>query len=235
MPASTDAGPLRPLRVAVARYAVTYWLLVVLLAVYGLQLALLDAGWSGERLRWAFTVQSLAEPTPGWVLGPFSHAFPPALGHLGANLLMLAIFGGLAERHLGRAEYLALFSLTGLATLLVHVWTTTGAAPVNGASGAVYALVIYGGWHVAAEHDRRLTAWVGGDGGLRTVLSFTRFALVVVVPVAAVVQTTAQLLGVVSVGRTAVTGHAAGMVLGALYVYLQPVLVGVPCRNRGGE
>jgi membrane associated rhomboid family serine protease len=66
--------------------------------------------------------------------------------HLLFNMLALYMFGMPLERHLGSAEFLLFYFVTGigagLATLAVNWYTGLGFIPVVGASGAIFGLLL---------------------------------------------------------------------------------------------
>jgi len=66
--------------------------------------------------------------------------------HLLFNMLALYMFGAPLERHLGSAEFLLFYFVTGigagLATLAVNWYSGMGYIPVVGASGAIFGLLL---------------------------------------------------------------------------------------------
>ena len=84
-----------------------------------------------------------ANPSPGWVLGAFSHV---GLEHLLTNIGLLIIFGAIPERRLSTRQFLTFLIAAGLLTTLVQVLEyilngVTGG--MVGASGASYAVVSF--------------------------------------------------------------------------------------------
>jgi membrane associated rhomboid family serine protease len=69
-----------------------------------------------------------------------------SLTHLMFNMLALYMFGAPLERHLGSAEFLLFYFVTGigagLATLAVNWYSGLGYVPVVGASGAIFGLLL---------------------------------------------------------------------------------------------
>ncbi|CAL9489710.1 rhomboid family intramembrane serine protease [Streptomyces werraensis] len=60
--------------------------------------------------------------------------------HIGFNMFSLWLLGGPLEQHLGRARYLALYLISGLAGSALTYLLAGGSTPSLGASGAVFGL-----------------------------------------------------------------------------------------------
>ncbi|CAL9485818.1 rhomboid family intramembrane serine protease [Streptomyces sp. enrichment culture] len=60
--------------------------------------------------------------------------------HIGFNMFSLWLLGGPLEQHLGRARYLALYLISGLAGSVLTYLLAGGSTPSLGASGAVFGL-----------------------------------------------------------------------------------------------
>lgn len=164
---------------------------------------------SESAARWLFYLQQPPNiVSPGLVLAPVSHSLY-TWTHLGANLLILLVTGGLAEPHIGEDRIIVLvvgFGYLGIylanATVLVHLhWM------VAGASGGILSLWAYTGLQM---HDWVLEFFSDGlvwsHRGLETML------------------TTVLLLGIPALLFHQIwlvdpphSGHIIGLVLGCLY------------------
>lgn len=120
---------------------VTWTLIAVNIAVFAL--------YQGFGLRTDRTLALAAVPAEilsgrgllSLVTSQFAHA---GLGHLAGNMLFLAIFGDNVECRIGKARYLALYILSGLAGGLAHVYASflsyspeALGSPLVGASAAI--------------------------------------------------------------------------------------------------
>jgi membrane associated rhomboid family serine protease len=100
------------------RYLMTIVLIILLVAWYELQVVtalLFDFGVTEVRHWFKFSISDGIKP--GWMLAGISHRFPPHYGHLGRNVLFLAVFGGAVGRHISRRQYLLFFFGVGLESL----------------------------------------------------------------------------------------------------------------------
>ncbi len=99
---------------------------------------------------------------------------PDTLLHLGGNMAFLVVFGAIVEEAIGHLGFLALYLVAGASGGLMHVLVAPAAAPLVGASGAIFGVMA-----VAAVLRPRLLAFVvafvglnvwnafnGGDGGV---------------------------------------------------------------------
>lgn len=180
-----------------------------------------------ETFRWLFTVESVVPRSPGWLLSVVSHA---TWRHLAVNVAMLLAFGGLAEPHLGRREYLTFFLAVGTLSSLAAIVLRPPNAPVVGASGAIFGFIGYSLYHLARNHDNDLFARRDRTtDGPPDELAFLRVATVGVVFPVAVLQVALGVAGAVPTGDTAVRTHAFGFLLGVLYEYWRPVVTGRRC------
>lgn len=194
-----------------------------------LALAALLVGWYGFELYvrarvpeptfiWLFAATAPAPLSPGLVLAPISHG---SVVHLANNVIVLLLFGGLVEGHLGPGRYLGLFVGAGLAAVLAQVaaYSLAGVAGATlGASGAAFALATFLGWHYFHHH--------ADDPRESTVARLTYLVALggTAFPVAALVGAA---VGVGSSGG-AVYGHLVGALCGVGYEYLGAVLPGDP-------
>ena len=197
----------------------TLWLILAIVAVFGLQNALEGASW-----RWLFTTFAFISqvfwppgagaPTAQGLMTLVSYAFLHAdFMHLALNLGFLLAFGSFVERQLGLVRYLLLFALTAAAGALTEFYFA-GPQPVAliGASGAVYGMtgaamrfMFAGG---GSDQRRRALIFVLVFLGLNLVFGMTGLA---------------DFLAGASVGWKA---HAGGFVAGALLSFL----LGTPRR-----
>lgn len=218
------------------RYTVTAILVFFLILWYEIQLlavGLFDP--PKETIQYWFTMRSITHPTPGWLFAPISHAFPPKYSHLIGNVGIIAVFGGLAERHLSPRSYLAFFIVTGFLGAALHTANVNlggELAAVKGASAAAYGLMFYSTYHIAQQHDDELLIGKSVDTGaewMRIMPRFTYSWVVLLVPIWVALHLLMKLTGILSAGDVAVDGHATGALLGVCFVYFQPVMEDLPC------
>ena len=93
------------------------------------------------------------------ITGGFLHA---GILHLGMNMLLLWILGGMLEPVLGRLRFVALYVASLLAGSMGVMLIEPTAATV-GASGAIFGLM---GAAVALQRSRGINPWQSGLGGL---------------------------------------------------------------------
>jgi membrane associated rhomboid family serine protease len=109
----------------------------------------------------ALWVPGVADGAP-WqlVTSIFAHVEP---WHLGFNMLALWVLGPQLERVLGRARYLALYLLSGLAGSVAIYWLSPEYQSTLGASGAVFGLmgglIVVG--HKIGGQVQGLLMWLG--------------------------------------------------------------------------
>lgn len=182
--------------------------------------------YSSATFRWLFTVRSVAPTRPGWLLSVVSHG---TWSHLGVNVAMLLVFGGLAEPHLDRREFVAFFLGVGTLSSLAAVAIRPPSAPLVGASGALFGLLGYSLYHEARHHDQDLFPRRRRGDAAPAGVAFLKVAVVGVVFPAAALQVALGVAGAVPTGNTAVRTHAVGFLLGVLYEYWRPLLTGRRC------
>lgn len=207
-------------------YSVTLLLALGLVLWFEVQLLVFHY-YSAAAFQWFFTVKSVIPASPGWLLSVISHGTWP---HLGVNAAMLLLFGGLAEPHLGRREYVAFFVGVGTVASLAAVAVRPGNAPLVGASGAVFGFLGYSLYHEARRHDHRL--FPGHErvrGVFRDERALLKVSMIGVAFPLVILQIGLGLTGAVPRGNTAVWSHAFGFFCGVLYEYWQP-LVTDRCR-----
>lgn len=110
---------------------------------YLLQLYVLSAFSSKAAIWWFYFTGDLS---PGYFLAPISHDMAN-VGHLGANVALLLVFGCLAEPYLGRRRYVVFLLVVSLASIIlsnvfskvlgIQFWALAGA------SGGVVGLWAY--------------------------------------------------------------------------------------------
>lgn len=111
----------------------TYTLIAVCVLVYAVQFI---GGSTVTNALVYFAPYTLIHP---WtiVTSMFSHGSPL---HLLFNMYSLYVLGTMLEPALGRARFLSLYFISGLAGLVAVAWLTPGTA-VLGASGAIFGLL----------------------------------------------------------------------------------------------
>jgi membrane associated rhomboid family serine protease len=130
-------------------------------------------------------------------------------GHLLFNMLALYMFGVPLERHLGSAEYLLFYFVTGigagLATLAVNWYSGMALIPVVGASGAIFGLLLA---FASYFPDTRI---------------LFMFFLPLRAPVAVLVFAGIELVSLFSGTRSGVAHltHLAGLLFGWLYLVVR--------------
>jgi len=149
------------------------------------------------------------DPSPGWLLAPLAH-LPTDPRHLLSSVVQLLLFGGVAERRLGRRRFLALAAVSGLATTGAQVtwYVALGAsgrvAGTLGASGVVLAMTAL----VVVDSVRYRLATGGWQGEFTWLWVF--FGSVIAGQ--AVFGLLALVAGTAQVG---VVGHLTGVAIGA--------------------
>lgn len=191
----------------------TLWLVVAIVAVFGLENILEGPAWSWLFNTFAFVSTTFwppgaAAPSLQGVMTLVSHAFLHGdFMHLALNLGFLLAFGSFVERHLGLLRYLALFALTTAAGALAE-YAFRGAEPLAliGASGAVYGMtgaamrfMFAGG---GADRRRGALVFVGVFMGINLLLGITGLG---------------DLLAGAAIGWKA---HAGGFLAGVLLSFL---------------
>ena len=149
-----DANPTR------GRPVVTYALIAICVAVFGIELWIQstdgDAGLERFVTQYGAVASRITEaPTPGALLGLITSQFLHAGWlHLGGNMLYLWIFGNNVEDRFGRVRFLLFYLAGGIVAALTQIFTAPDSTgPLIGASGAIAAvlgayLVLYPGARV---------------------------------------------------------------------------------------
>jgi membrane associated rhomboid family serine protease len=149
-----DANPTRQ------RPVVTYALIAICIAVFGIELWIQSADGDRGLERFltdygAVASRITAAPTPAALLGLITSQFLHAGWlHLGGNMLYLWIFGNNVEDRLGRVRFLLFYLAGGIIAALAQIATAPDSTgPLIGASGAIAAvlgayLVLYPGARV---------------------------------------------------------------------------------------
>ena len=115
---------------------VTYSLIAICAAVWGLQMVLGDA-FTTQWMYWPLS--TVAEP---WrmITSTFLHS-PTSVLHILFNMYTLWIFGRELEYLLGRGRFLALYLISGFGGSVGVLWLGALNGPVLGASGALFGLM----------------------------------------------------------------------------------------------
>ena len=149
-----DANPTRQ------RPVVTYALIAICVAVFGIELWIQstdgDAGLERFITQYGAVASRITEaPTPGALFGLITSQFLHAGWlHLGGNMLYLWIFGNNVEDRFGRVRFLLFYLAGGIVAALTQIFTAPDSTgPLIGASGAIAAvlgayLVLYPGARV---------------------------------------------------------------------------------------
>lgn len=199
-------------------------ILSVILGWYLIEIAVAVLQWDPVLVKWIFTTESFPSLSPGLVLAIISHAFPPNWTHIVGNVLVLWIFAGESEQHMGRLETLGFFVMTSL----FAVWIGTALSGRNtlGASGGALAFIGFYGVHIRLQHDKLVKKSEYEHGLLSEESLQSCWGVAVVIgPPVLVVYLLGQLAGLVPVGRADVIGHLTGILCGMSYAFIRPLLV----------
>ncbi|MFB6360954.1 MAG: rhomboid family intramembrane serine protease, partial [Halobacteriales archaeon] len=208
---------------AFQQYSTTIFLIVLLVGWYELQIfAAVFFDFGAQQVRNWFKLSIMGGVNPGWMFAGISHRFPPYYGHLGWNVLFLALFGGAIERHITRRQYLMFFFGSGFAALFIYSlywWLHGVSAHGMGASGAVFGLTVFYCYHTVRHHENTLTICSDGLTLRAELFTLTRTSIVVLAPILIVAELVGQLLGIRPSGDSAVIAHLAGVVFGLVFDY----------------
>lgn len=166
--------------------------------------------------RWWFYFESPPNMiSPGTILAPLSHDMD-TLTHIGANLLLLIIAGGLSEPYIGRDHilvhviglgYLGIFVAN--ATFMIHdMWI------VAGASGGILSLWAYAGFQMRQQVTENIF-----DG-----LTWSRQSVETVGAVSLLIATPIFLLQETVLTEQIHSGHTIGILLGWSYYGIESYL-----------
>lgn len=182
----------------------TLGLAVFFIGWYLLQLGVFQLYGEDVARWWFYFERPLSTGSPGMVLAPLSHDML-RFAHLGANLLLLAVAGGLVEPYIGKNRVLLL--VIGVGYLGIYLANATALFHqrwmLAGASSGIFALWAYAGLQMrplATEFDGLAWSSVEKAGAL---------ALLIGIPVFLVHQTL-----LIDPPHGA---HIIGLVLGCLY------------------
>ena len=89
--------------------------------------------------------------------------------HIGLNMMALYILGPALERIMGRARFLMVYLVGGLAGSVMVLWLSAPGGSTLGASGAIYALL--GGLLVTFRKARLDTSWLMQNLALGVVIT----------------------------------------------------------------
>jgi membrane associated rhomboid family serine protease len=180
-------------------------------------------------VEWLFSFESVYQVSPGWILSPLAHSLTDPL-HIGSNITLLIVYGGLSEQHLRDREFLFMFFFIGIISHPVFHLTFSNASNVLGASAAVAGFVMFGVNHYARSHEMHI--YDNGETALWNLVGTPIKILVLfIIPIGLVRVTIGQLLGFASRGFTAVEAHASGLFLGYAFSLIIPGVADLPCRN----
>lgn len=190
------------------RRPATTVLIAFFLAWHGLELAVFNIVGEGAARYWFYIEQPPRHVSPGLVFAPVSHDLY-RLTHIGANVGLLLLAGGVAEPYIGWRRVLLLVIGLGFIgtyaanlTIAVHrMWIMAGA------SGGILSLWAYSGIRLAGR------AWTRSADGLAVswhgVETIGMLALLIGMPVFLYHQA-------VWIPRLH-SGHVIGLLLGCLY------------------
>lgn len=180
-------------------------------------------------LFWFFATSN---PSPAWVFAPFSHQFPPNLGHLVFNLGGLLFFGSYIESHLNSLEFGLLTLLTGYITLFLQFPYSNFLSnqPISNAgfSGAVFGLMAFYCFHILRQHEHEIKP-KNATSRLQKHWALVKGSLVTVGLLFALGLVSLQALQFLSSGKSSVATHLSGFFIGMLYEYLRPSIRKYPC------
>lgn len=201
-------GPGLPLRDRIRalwrRHTPTVLFVELLVVVYALEWVVATAVGAGAYRR--LFVASVG-PSPGWVLAPFAHAIGDPV-HLFSSAVVILVFGPLVERALPGWRYVGFCLVAAYLSLGAQVATYLSGDPRGtlGASGvamAMVALVAVDAGRRYLDPGARVERWEGGFAGVGLVFLSRQLE---------------RDLGLLApaVGESALVGHLAGSVFGAL-------------------
>jgi membrane associated rhomboid family serine protease len=183
---------------------VTLGVVGVLFAVFLLQLLVL---WTLGAGSWQYLFLASGEPSPGWVMAPFSHR---DLRHLATTAVVVLVYGALLEGRLPAGDYVAFYVTAGYASTIAQLGRFAGPGAglgTLGASGAALGLVTLYTTTTLADRAR------SNPGPTEVELLFAVTGTVIV----ALLLTNDFVPGVEFAAGTAPYGHAGGMLAGVAY------------------
>lgn len=153
--------------------------------------------------------------SPGVILAPISHDML-TLTHIGANLLLLLVAGGLAEPYIGKRRLLTLVFVTSYLSIYVanataffhQLWI------IAGASGGALALWAYTGLRL-----RHLVTDNLSDG-----LTISRQGIESLTAVVVLTGAPAFFLRELVVANPPHSGHLIGLLFGSVFFVVEPFL-----------
>jgi membrane associated rhomboid family serine protease len=183
---------------------VTLGVVAVLLVVFLFQVFVLRTLGAAS---WQYLFLASGEPSPGWVMAPFSHR---DLGHLLTTAVVVLVYGALLEGRLPVADYVAFYVAAGYASTVAQLGGFAGGTAglgTLGASGAALGLVTLFTTTTLADRVRT---------GVRPTDVEVLFAATGTV-IVALLLTNDFVPGVEFAAGTAPYGHAGGMLAGITY------------------
>jgi len=156
---------------------------------------------------WRYVFLAYPEPSPGWVMAPFSHQ---SISHLLTTVSVIVIYGGLVEDRLEPATYFAFYVLAGYASTVAQLFAYLDGLPglgTLGASGAALGLVTLFVTTTVARYRRDPTS----------VAEVEQIFAVTGAVITGLVLTNDFVPGIVFTAGTAPLGHFGGMAAGVCY------------------
>ena len=202
--AATDSAPARDGLRWLATKRVTLGVIALLLGVFVFELVV---WWLLGPMSWQYIFLAHSQPSPGWVMAPFSHR---SISHLVTTLSVIVVYGGLVEERLPPPTYFAFYVLAGYASTVAQLFEYLNGLPglgTLGASGAALGLVTFFSTTTAARYLR---------APHRVPVVHRLFAVTGAVIVVLIV-TNDFVPGIVFRPGTAPLGHAGGMAAGVVY------------------
>jgi hypothetical protein len=138
------------------RRPTTIALIAFFLAWYGLELAVFNIVGEGVARYWFYIEQPPRHISPGLLFAPVSHNLY-RLTHIGANVGLLLLAGGVAEPYIGwRRVLLLVIGLGFIGTYAANLSITVHRMWIMaGASGGILSLWAYSGIHLAGRAWKR--------------------------------------------------------------------------------
>ena len=202
--ASPDNAPARDGLRWLATKRVTRGVIALLCAVFVFELLV---WWQFGAAGWRYIFLANLQPSPGWVMAPFSHR---SISHLVTTVSVITVYGGLVEERLPAATYFAFYVLAGYASTIAQlVEYANGLSGLGtlGASGAALGLVTFFATTTAVRYL---------EAPQRVPIVHRLFALTGLA-IAALILTNDFVPGIVFRTGTAPLGHAGGMMAGLAY------------------
>lgn len=193
----------------------TQSLVLALLLWYGVEIGTLYLGWTVAQWQWVFTTEAFPTLSPGLVFAIVSHD-PADVAHLFGNVTFLWLFAGESEQHMGGLELVGFFVATALVSVTVSS-AVTGDSTLGASGGALAFVGFYGAHRLFAHRDAlALDTRDYGPVDVGALRAYWQGASVLF-PIGFGLFELMRCAGVVPAGRTDVTGHLVGLVVGVGY------------------